>query len=73
MGYALVSHPCWVNEYYEFDLKSAPRNTLLYEKTKLNMGLTQTLISKTSLGETDYLRTCVRAEASMQGWGYASV
>ena len=73
MGYALVSHPCWVNEYYEFDLRSALRSTLLYEKTKLNVVLTQTLISKTSLGEMDCLRTCVRAEANMQGWGYAPV
>ena len=66
-------HPCWVNEYHEFDLRSVPRSTLLYEETKLNVGLTQTLISKTSLGETDCLRTCVRAEANMQGWGHAPV
>ena len=63
------AHLCWVNEYREFDLRSAPRSTLLYEETKLNVGLTQTLISKTSLGETDCLRTCVRAEANMQGLG----
>ena len=67
------AHPCWVNKYHEFDLRSAPRSTLLYEETKLNVGLTQTLISKTTLSEMDFLRTCVRAKASMQGWGYAPV
>ena len=67
------AHPCWVNEYREFDLRLAPRSTLLYEETKLNVGLTQILISKTSLGETDCPRTCVRLEANMQGWGYAPV
>ena len=72
-GMPQCAHPCWVNEYHEFDLRSAPRSTLLYEETKLNVGLTQTLISKTSLGKTDCLYTCVRAKASMQGWGYALV
>ena len=67
------AHPYWVNEYLEFDLRSAPKSTLLYEETKLNVELTQTLISKTSLGETNCLRTCVRAEASIQGLGYAPV
>ena len=72
-GMPRCAHPCWVNEYCEFDRKLAPKSTLLYEETKLNVGLTQTLISKASLGETDCLRTCVRVEASMQGWGYASI
>ena len=67
MGMPQCAPPCWVNEYREFDLRSALKSTLLYEETKLNVGLTQTLISKTSLGEMDCLRTCVRAEASMQG------
>ena len=67
------AHPCWVNEYHEFDLMSAPKSTVLYEETNLNVGLTQTLISKRFLGETDCLRTCVRVEASMQEWGYAPV
>ena len=66
-------HTRWVNEYRESDSESALKSTPLYEETKLNMGLTQTLISKTSLGKTDCLRTCVRAKASMQGWGYAPV
>ena len=73
MGYDRCAHPCWVNEYREFDLRLAPISTLLYEETKLNVGFAQTLISKTSLGETDCLRTCVRVKASMQGWGYALV
>ena len=66
-------HTRWVNEYRESDSESALKSTPLYEETKLNVGLAQTLISKTSLGKTDCLRTCVRAKASMQGWGYALV
>ena len=73
MGMPRCGHPCWVNEYHEFDLGSAPKITLLYKETELNVGLTQTLISKTSLGETDCLRTCARAKANMQGWRYAPV
>ena len=56
-------HPCWVNEYREFDLGSDPRSTLLYEETELNAGLTQTLMSITLLGETECLRTCIKSQS----------
>ena len=66
-------HPCWVDEYRESDLGSGPRSTLLYEETKLNVRLTQTLMAITSLGEKECLRTCTKTKASMQGWGHALV
>ena len=53
-------HPYWVNEYLESDIESDPRSTLLYEETELNAGLTQTLMSITSLGETECLRTVTK-------------
>ena len=61
-------HPYWVDEYREFDLELDPRSTLLYEETELNVGLTQTLMSITLLGETECLCTCTKTTASMQGW-----
>ena len=67
------AHPCWVNEFRESDLGSAPRNTLLYEETELNVGLIQTLMPIISLGETECLRTCIKNKASMQGWGHTLV
>ena len=70
-GMPQYAHPCWVNEYRESDPRLALKKALLYEETKLNTGLTQTLMPKMSLGKTDYLCTCVRAKASMKGWGYA--
>ena len=66
-------HPYWVDEYREFDLESDPRSTLLYEETELNVGLTQTLMPITSLGEMECLRTCTKTTTSMQGWGHAPV
>ena len=66
-------HPCWVDEYRESDLGSDLRSTLLYEETGLNEGLTQTLMSITLLGETECLRTCIRAKANMQVWEHALV
>ena len=73
MGMPRCGHPCWVNEYHEFDLGSAPKITLLYKETELNVGLTQTLMPITLLGETECLRTGVKTKASMQGWGHAPV
>ena len=72
-GMPQYAHPRWVNEYLESDPRSCPKSALLYEETKLNMRLTQTLMPKTSLGETDCLYTCVRAKVNMKGWGYAQV
>ena len=72
-GMPCCAHPYWVNEYCESDLRSAPRSTLLYEETELNVGLTQTLMPITSLGETECLCTCIKTKASMQGWGHAPV
>ena len=66
-------HPCWVDEYHEYDLRSAPESTLLYEETELNVGLTQTLMPIILLGEMECLLTCIKNKASMQGWGYAPV
>ena len=66
-------HPCWVDEYHEYDLRSAPESTLLYEETELNVGLTQTLMPIISLSEMECLRTCIKTKASMQGWGHALV
>ena len=71
VGMPKYAHPCLVNEYRESDPRSALKSALLYEETKMNTGLTQTLMPKTSLGKTDWLCACVRAKASMQGWGYA--
>ena len=72
-GMPRYAHPCWVNEYRESDPQLALKSALLYEETKLNSGLTQTLMPKTSLGEIDCLCTYVRAKANMNGWGYAPV
>ena len=66
-------HPCWVDEYRESDLELALWSTLLYEETELNVGLTQTLMPITSLGETECLCTCIKTKASMQRMGYAPV
>ena len=72
-GMPRCAHPCWVNEYREFELRSVPRSTLLYEETELYVGLTQTLMPIASLGETECLLTCTKTTASMQGWGHALV
>ena len=65
-GMPQYAHPCWVNEYRESNPWSALKSAVLYEETKLNMGLTQTLMPKMSLGETDYQCTCVRTKANMK-------
>ena len=72
-GMPQYARPCCANEYHESDPRSTLKSALLYEETKLNTGLTQTLMLKMCLGETNCLCTCVRAKARMKGWGYALV